>query len=178
LDLARKGSIRLILRSYVRGDLEGAQIVIAATDDSSVNDAVYREAMERGLLVNVADDPAHCTFHVPAVVQRGPVTVAINTGGASPFLARLLRRKVARAIGEEYGALATLLAGWRAWILDNVPRDRRAVLWDGLAVALLPLLRRGMADEARGVGVAIISQAAGKPAPEGWLLSSETPCVS
>lgn len=178
LFLARTGRISLNLRSYVRGDLEGAQIVIAATDESSVNDAVYREAMERGLLVNVVDDPAHSTFHVPAVLHRGPVTVAISTGGASPFLSRLLRRKLARTIGDEYGALAALLAGWRAWILENVPRDRRNLLWEELAAALLPLLRRGLSDEARGVGVAIVSRAAGKPAPEVWPLSGEAPCVS
>jgi precorrin-2 dehydrogenase / sirohydrochlorin ferrochelatase len=178
LSLARKGSIALALRPYVRGDLQGVRLVVAATDDVTVNDAVYREAMERGVLVNVVDDPAHCNFHVPAVVRRGPVTVAISTCGASPYLARLLRRKIARAVGEEYGGLASLLAGWRAWILANVPRDNRAVLWEELAVVLLPLLRRGMSYEARGAGLAIVSKAAGKPTPEAWLLTDEAPCVS
>ena len=178
LSLARTGRISLNLRSFVRGDLEGAQIVIAATNESSVNEAVYQEAMERGLMVNVVDDPAHSTFHVPAVLHRGLVTVAISTGGASPFLSRLLRRKLARTIGDEYGALAALLAGWRAWILENVPRDRRNLLWEALAAALLPLLRRGMSGEAREVGVAIVSRVAGKPAPEVWLVSEEAPCAS
>ena len=128
--LAAADRVRVTRRAYRAGDLAGAGVAIAATGDREVNEAVFGEARERGVPVNVVDDPAHCTFHVPAVIRRGPVTVAISTGGASPHLAARLRREVAAIVGPEYGVLARILGEWRGWILRHVPAEAREAVWD------------------------------------------------
>ncbi len=89
--LAAEGRIELESRGYREGDLAGADLAFVATDAGEVNMAVAREARERGVWVNAADDPAHCTFILPAVVRRGDLTVAVATGGSSPALARAVR---------------------------------------------------------------------------------------
>jgi len=71
---------------YVEGDLAGADLAFVATAAREVNLAVTREARARGVWINAADDPAHCTFILPAVVRRGDLTVAVATGGTSPAL--------------------------------------------------------------------------------------------
>ncbi len=116
-DLAAAGQIAAITRDYQEGDLAGAFLAIAATDDAAVNRAVWDEAGRRGCLINVVDDPAHSNFIVPAVVRRGEVTVAVSTGGASPALARRLKEQLEQTIGPEYGILAELLAALRPELL-------------------------------------------------------------
>jgi precorrin-2 dehydrogenase/sirohydrochlorin ferrochelatase len=117
--LAEAGRIIFIDRPYRRGDLAGAFLVIAATDDPAANQAVWREAEQRGCLVNVVDDPAHSNFILPAVVRRGDVSVAVSTGGASPALARRLRERLETLVGPEYGELADLLAELRPQLLSR-----------------------------------------------------------
>jgi siroheme synthase-like protein len=111
--LAAGGRVTLINRLYRAGDLADALLVIAATNDSAINESVWQEAKQRRCLVNVVDDPAHCNFIVPAVVRRGEVTIGIATGGASPALARRLRERLESLVGPEYGHLAILLAELR-----------------------------------------------------------------
>lgn len=120
-ELAAAGRIAATERAYQEGDLAGAWIVVAATDDPQVNAAVWAEAERRGCLVNVVDDPAHSNFIVPAVVRRGEVTVAVSTGGASPALARRLREQLEALIGPAYGDLADLLAALRPELLARFP---------------------------------------------------------
>ncbi len=122
--LSAGGKIAFIPRAYREGDLAGAWLAIAATDDPAVNQAVFAEAERRGCLVNVVDDPAHSNFIVPAVVRRGAVTVAVSTGGASPALARRLRDQLAEIVGPEYGDLAALLAELRPALLARFPAGR------------------------------------------------------
>lgn len=138
-----------IRRPYQPGDLANAQLVVAATDDESVNEAVWREARESGILVNAVDDPPHCTFHVPAVVRRGNLAIAISTAGASPALAKYVRRELERAIGPEYDQLAQLLAELRPRINSQVPIEKREALWDTIIATALPLLREGRGRDAR-----------------------------
>ena len=90
-DMADTGALRLEKREYRDGDLEGAFIAIAATDDTSLSRRIAKEAGERNVPLNVADVTHLCTFIAPAVVRRGEVTAAISTGGLSPALARKLR---------------------------------------------------------------------------------------
>ena len=89
--LADERRLRWIRRSYAPGDLAGAALAIAATDDETVNRTVHAEAEREKTLLNVVDVPALCGFIAPSVVERGPVTVAISTAGTSPALARKLR---------------------------------------------------------------------------------------
>jgi precorrin-2 dehydrogenase/sirohydrochlorin ferrochelatase len=111
--LVDSGKIDYFQRSYQEGDLEGAYLAIAATDNVSTNHAVWTEAIRRGCLVNVVDDPQHSTFILPAILQRGDMSVAISTGGGSPALARRLRERLEKIIGPEYGILTELLAKLR-----------------------------------------------------------------
>ena len=102
-------------RAYRPGEAGGGyRLVIAATDDPAVNARVRDDADAAGVWVNAADDPANCTFTLPAVLRRGPVTVAVATGGHSPALAAWLRDRLAADIGPEYEVLAALLAEARA----------------------------------------------------------------
>jgi siroheme synthase-like protein len=119
--LVDAGKINYIQRSYQEGDLEGAFLVIAATDNLSVNHAVWAEAKELGCLINVVDDPEHSTFILPAVLQRGEMNIAISTGGGSPALARRLRERLENIIGPEYGILTELLARLRPELIKSFP---------------------------------------------------------
>lgn len=102
-------------REYAASDLDGHQLVMTATDVPAVNTQVAVDARARGMWVNSADDPANCTFILPAVTRRGPVTVAVGTDGASPALARHLRDRVAdELLTPEVEAAAYELARQRA----------------------------------------------------------------
>ncbi len=119
--MASAGAITFLPRPYQDGDLEGAYLVIAATDDPTVNQSVWTEAERRGCLINVVDDPQHSNFILPAVVRRGEVSVAVSTGGNSPALARRLRERIEKLIGPEYGALAELLGELRPELIADFP---------------------------------------------------------
>lgn len=147
--LAQQSLIQVLRRPFQPGDLAKAQLVIAATDDPHVNETVWQEARECGCLVNVVDDPARCTFHVPALVRRGPVIVATGTGGASPALSKHLRKKIETLVGPEYGQLAELLESLRPQVRRHVPAEKREALWSELIDRLLPLLQAGQIDQAR-----------------------------
>lgn len=117
-------------RAYRPGDLEGCLLAIAATDRAEVNRAVRREADARGLLCNVVDDPGLCTFTVPSVVRRGELAIAVSTGGASPVVARRIRREIEAAYGPEWGALIALLRELRGELKarhPDMPARRAAV---------------------------------------------------
>ena len=112
--MAADGILRWEPRLYRPGDLEGAFIAIAATNDREVNRAVYKEAEARGVMLNAVDDPPNCSFIAPSIVQRGPVTVAISTGGASPALARKLRESLQVSGDLAWADLAGVMAAARA----------------------------------------------------------------
>ena len=108
--LRRLTGVQLEERTYRTGEAAEYRLVIAATDDTAVNSAVHEDAEAGGVWVNAADDPAHCTVVLPAVLRRGPVTVSVSTGGDSPALAVWLRDRIADIVGPEYVELATELA--------------------------------------------------------------------
>lgn len=146
-------------RGYQPGDLKGALLAFAATDDPATNRAVWREARRRRVAVNVADDPERCTFIVPAVLARDALTVAVSTAGASPALAALVRDEIARALGPEYGTLAMLLAELRTRAQRRY-RDRgsrEAALRRAASEGVLAAIRRGDLDEARATLAELVS---------------------
>src|SRR6202030_2602870 len=101
--LAAEGSIAWGRGGERASDLAGALLVIAATDDSEVNIAVHDDAQARAMLVNVVDVPPLCNFILPAIVRNGPLAIAISTAGASPALAKRMKREVQEQFGEGYG---------------------------------------------------------------------------
>jgi siroheme synthase-like protein len=125
--LADEGSIRWERREYEAGDLEGALIAIAATNNTDVNIRVFDDAERRAMLVNVVDVPPLCNFILPAIVRTGPVAVAISTAGASPALAKRMKREIAEMFGEPYATLAVLLNDARGWAKATLPtyQDRK-----------------------------------------------------
>ena len=125
--LARKQRITWWQRPYRSEDGEGCFLVIGATDQAAVNRAVYEDAIARQQWVNVVDQPELCNFTVPAVVQRGQLTIAVSTQGASPLLAKRVRQDLEKQYGEEYSLYVDLLAKARAYMLREVSdRSRRA----------------------------------------------------
>jgi precorrin-2 dehydrogenase / sirohydrochlorin ferrochelatase len=115
-EYAREGSIHWERREYVgAADLEGAFMAIAATDDTDTNIAVYDDAERRAMLVNVVDVPPLCNFILPAIVRMSPLAIAISTAGASPALAKRMKREIEEQFGEAYAQLAVLLNEVRGW---------------------------------------------------------------
>ncbi len=136
-------------RPYERGDVAGHRLVFTATSDAAVNRAVHDDAEGAGIWVNSADDPANCTFTLPAVARRGPVTVAVSTGGHSPALATWLRRRFESELGPEYEVLADLLASERAAV-QAAGRPTEGLDWQtALDSGMLDLIRAGQVQEAR-----------------------------
>jgi siroheme synthase-like protein len=133
-ELAAEGSIRWEERAYAgAADLEGAFLAIAATDDSEVNIGVYEDAEERAMLVNVVDVPPLCNFILPAIVRSGPLAIAISTAGASPALAKRMKREISDLFGEEYARLAVILNGARGWAKATLPTyDDRKEFFEGI----------------------------------------------
>jgi precorrin-2 dehydrogenase / sirohydrochlorin ferrochelatase len=125
--LALEGSIRWEQRPYGYGDLEGALIAIAATDDTDLNIRVFEDAEARSMLVNVVDVPPLCNFILPAIVRTGPLAVAISTAGASPALAKRMKREIRELFGEPYANLAIILNDARGWAKATLPtyQDRK-----------------------------------------------------
>jgi uroporphyrin-III C-methyltransferase / precorrin-2 dehydrogenase / sirohydrochlorin ferrochelatase len=145
----RAGRFAHVAREYRRGDLAGAFLVIAATDDAEMNHAVHAEAVAAGALINVVDDPPYCGFILPSVLRRGDLTVAVSSAGHAPALAVRVRERLEREIGDEYGRFLELAAEIRAPLAEAI-RDfeRRKGIWYRLVDSdVLALLRAG--DEAR-----------------------------
>jgi len=122
--LSQQRRIEVLNRRYTPGDCAGAALVLSATGDPEVGKAVHAEASALGVFINTADQPAQCSFIMPAVVRRGDIGVAISTSGTSPALAARLRRKISGIIGPEYARLAELLSRARPEIRNNVGTEK------------------------------------------------------
>ena len=127
--LAREKKIDLSRRGYRPSDMDGVRLVIAATDDTTLQPQIAEEARRRGLWVNVVDVPSLCDFIAPAIVRRGDVQIAVSTGGAAPALSKYLRQKLEAWLGPEYEQFAALVKHLRPDIL-KLPKARRRALWD------------------------------------------------
>ncbi len=129
--LAAARSVRHVDRGATAEDFEGAAIAFVATGDEAEDTRIAGIARRAHVPVNVADRPALCTFIMPAVTERGPVTVAVSTGGASPALARNLRARIDSVLPQRTGALADFAARFRATVRAMIPkRAERRLFWD------------------------------------------------
>ncbi len=107
--LAETEAISVEKRLFQPGDLEGALITVAATDDNNINLEVTKEARGKGVLVNAVDDPGNSDFIVPSCLRRGDITIAVSTAGRSPALARKIRLRLEEDLGSEYAPLVQLI---------------------------------------------------------------------
>jgi siroheme synthase-like protein len=148
--LADDGSIAWHARDYRSEDLDGAFLVIASTGSPDVNIRVFEDAEKRNMLVNVVDVPPLCNFILPAIVRTGALAIAISTAGASPALAKRMKREIAAAYGEPYARLAEMLNDVRGWAKATLPtyQDRKRFFENIVngSPDPIPLLRAG--DEA------------------------------
>ena len=141
---AVEGKIEWLERCYQPGDLSGAFLVIAATGDQSVHDAVWAEGNANGQLVNVMDVIPQCNFHAVSVVRQGQLTIAIGTGGAAPALAATLRKRFEKGFGPEYAEFLEYAQALRPIVAERLPQERRADFWYALLDSnAITLLRSG-----------------------------------
>jgi len=136
--LAAAQSLLLYQRPFVEDDLENKALVVAATDDRALNAAIASLARKKNILVNAVDDAEASTFIFPALVERGPITIAISTGGASPVLARLLRARIEAILPFGLEKLAYFAKRWRKTVQERLGQNARSFgkpsLGDQLAV--------------------------------------------
>jgi len=150
--LGETGEIKVLRRRYQSGDLQGAFLAIAATDNRALNRQVVKEAKDKAVLVNVIDDLENSDFIVPSYVRRGALTIAVSTAGRSPALARKIRTRLEKELGDEYASLVRLVGEVRA----EVRRQGIKVTGDDWQEALdldlmIDLLKRGDDQKAKAV---------------------------
>ena len=147
-------------RAYRHCDVQDARLVYGATDEPATNRAVFRDARRCGVLVNVVDQPRWSSFIAPAQVRRGHLVLAVSTGGASPTLAKQIRRKLERQFGSEYASLTRLMERLRPIVKRRVAQpSRRAAIFKQVAGGkVLPLLRRGETARAWRAAVRLVER--------------------
>lgn len=144
LAMAQREELRYEKRAYQESDLDGAFLVIAATDDEAVNDAVSRQASARNMLVNVADQPKRCNFVLPAVVDRDGLVVTVSTEGKSPAMARRIRQDLECRFGPEYGPFLSLMAAIRGRLLAaaHAPEEHKGLFYRLIDEGLLDSVQK------------------------------------
>lgn len=132
-ELHATGKIAWEQTEFEPGHVHDAWLVIAATDDKAVNEAVSRVSQTCGIPINVVDQPALCTFTMPSIIDRSPIVVAISSGGAAPVLSRLLRARLETLIPATYGRLAGLAGKFRKQVQSQLPEGpARRIFWENV----------------------------------------------
>ena len=158
---ATQRRIRYVPRRFRPADLRGAWLVYASTSDQQINQLVYRSATARRIFTNVVDQTPLCSFIATAILRRGPLTVAVSTGGASPSLAKKVRSDVGRMLGAEYVPMLGLLAGLRNIAKQKLPKYQdRKVYFDQLVHgSVFDLVRTGKREAARRTALDLLDRA-------------------
>lgn len=148
-------------RPYERGEVAGYDLAITAADDASVNRQVYEDGVAAKVWVNSADDPANCSFTLPARVRRGDLLVTVSTGGRSPAVATWVRRQLEAQLGPEYATLVELVSAEREAI-RAAGRSTEGLDWQAaLDSGMLDLIREGRVHEAKERLQACLSSSSG-----------------
>lgn len=156
LALHGRQKVELRQKAYERGDLQGTFVVIAATNDPQLIEAIWSEAQECGKLINIVDVPARCNFIVPSILRRDQLTIAVSTEGASPSLAKRIRQRLEQLFPQAYGPYLRLAAVVRSHMRrQGLSYDRRDDFFgDYEASDVLAYLEQGREQEA----IALTSQ--------------------
>jgi precorrin-2 dehydrogenase / sirohydrochlorin ferrochelatase len=142
---ADEGRIALELRAYDSSDLDGAFLVIAATEDNDTNVRVFEDAEARHMLCNVVDVTHLCNFILPSIVRRGDLAIAVSTAGASPAMARRIRIAIEQCYGDEYAVAMELLGSLREELkaMYPAPEDRKVIFERMVYSDLMDMVRAG-----------------------------------
>ena len=132
-NLSQNGDVNLIQKRFESDDIKDYAIIIASTDDSSVNALISKSAKEARIPVNVVDSPELSSFIMPSIVDRSPVIIAVSSSGRAPVLARIIRAKLETVIPSAYGVLAEIAGEYRQKVKDRFSKikDRRA-FWESI----------------------------------------------
>jgi precorrin-2 dehydrogenase/sirohydrochlorin ferrochelatase len=153
--LGKDGKIRLIARAYAAPLIEGAFLVFGTTDDEAVNEAVFRDARQKNIPVNIADDPKRCDFILPSLLEEGSLQIAVSTGGKSPALARRIRLELEALYGPEYAPFLEILGELRKRVLSKgLPQSENKEIFDALIRS--EILEKIRGNEWDGVGRLIL----------------------
>ena len=137
--ISEAGRVEIKERPFSKGDLKGAFLAYAATDSEDINYKISEEARKRGVLLNIVDKPEMCDFIVPSVVERGLLSVAISTGGASPAFAKRLRLEMEERYGEEYALFLEIMAAIRRKLLTKEAESvKKRKFFNKLASSSIP----------------------------------------
>ena len=160
--VARARKIRHLAHRFRPTDLRGAWLVCAATDDQGVNELVFRTATRLRIFTNVVDQKPLCSFIAPSLFTRGPLTVAISTGGTSPTIAKRLRRELQQTIGAEYVPMLRLLGRLRGVAKRRLPHynDRKRYFDHLTQGRVFNLVRAGRLSEAKREALAQLAREA------------------
>jgi len=132
-ELAAMPGVEPVVARFEEKHLDGATLIIAATNDRSVNKRVSELAQARNIPINVVDDPELCSIIMPAIMDRSPLMVAFSSGGASPVLARMLRGKLETMIPQGYGRLTAFCARLRNTVKERVTNPpMRRIFWENV----------------------------------------------
>ena len=171
-ELAERDVIEHRSGLFVDEDLDNVILVISATDDQAVNEAVANAATKRGLLCNVVDQPVLCNFITPALVTRGGLQISVSSSGGSPSVTQRVKREISNLIGEEYGQFLELAAEMRAEAKRRIPdfERRKKVLHAFVESEAINLIRDGRRDDARRIAWSLLREA-----EKSFITSQETP---
>ncbi|MGE5380094.1 MAG: bifunctional precorrin-2 dehydrogenase/sirohydrochlorin ferrochelatase [Methylocystaceae bacterium] len=150
-ELEAAGKVIWLNRGFTELDVEGMVVVISATSDESVNSQVALICRNRGIMVNVVDDPPKCDFFIPAVVRQGSLMLTVSTEGNSPLLAHRIKEELQQTYGEEYRHLVEILGEARYIIKESVPdiENRKKIFANLVEGSLLEVIRNEGPERAR-----------------------------
>ena len=142
--MVKSGMIEHVSRRYRKGDLKRAFLCVVATDDRRLQERIWKEARDQGVLANIVDSDEDCDFLVPSYFRRGDLVISISTSGKSPALAKRIRKDLEEQYGWEYEVLLKVLTWARPRILQEVkdPKRRRSILERSGHPELLVLVRQ------------------------------------
>ncbi|MDC0983772.1 siroheme synthase CysG, partial [Candidatus Thioglobus sp.] len=151
INLCKNGNVNLIDKSFEPDDIKDYAIIIASTDDSSVNSLISQLAKQAKIPVNVVDSPELSSFIMPSIVDRSPVIIAVSSAGKAPVLARLIRAKLETVIPSAYGVLAEIAGEYRQKVKDRFAniKDRRAFWESTFSGVIAEKVFSGRIDEAK-----------------------------
>jgi precorrin-2 dehydrogenase/sirohydrochlorin ferrochelatase len=148
-------------RPYREGEVAGYRLVIAATGEAAVDDLVFGDASAAGVWINTVDDPARCTFTLPARVRRGALLLTVSTDGTSPAVSSWLRRQLEGWVGPEYGVLLDLVAEERERRRATGASSEGLDWQSALDSGMLELVREGRLAEAKDLLQTCLSSSSG-----------------